>query len=177
MAPRLQTGSSIFLRHVTRQDETEFLKAALASTGFHQSWIRLPTDPQRFSDYLARFDQVTAYGFVLCRIGDGAIVGMVNLSQIVRGSYQRGLLGYGTFAGNQGRGHMTEGLRLVMRHAFGDLGLHRLEAEIQPGNTDSLRLVERLGFWREGLARGLINIGGVWRDHERWAITSDRWTG
>ncbi|MFG2526168.1 GNAT family N-acetyltransferase [Streptomyces sp. NPDC048527] len=68
---------------------------------------------------------------------------------------------------------MTEGLDLVIRFAFADLGLHRLEANIQPANTASLKLVARLGFRREGHSPSFQLIDGVWQDHERWAITSD----
>jgi ribosomal-protein-alanine N-acetyltransferase len=68
---------------------------------------------------------------------------------------------------------MREGLRLVVRHAFGALGLHRLEANIQPKNRASIRLVKRAGFTREGFSPRYLKILGRWRDHERWAITAE----
>ncbi len=70
---------------------------------------------------------------------------------------------------------MTEGLALVLRHAFRGLGLHRLEANIQPGNRQSRELVRRLGFRREGFSPRYLKIGGRWRDHERWAIVREAW--
>jgi ribosomal-protein-alanine N-acetyltransferase len=166
-------GSRILVRPVTACDEEEFLSAARASEEFHHPYSFLPRTPEEFATYLARFDQIQAYGFVLRLIESGELVGYVNINQVVRGSYQRGALGYGTFVPHQRCGYMTEGLDLVISHAFEDLGLHRLEAEIQPGNKPSLRLVELLGFEREGLARGLIRIEGEWKDHERWSLRCD----
>ncbi len=68
---------------------------------------------------------------------------------------------------------MTEALRQAMALAFDDLGLHRLEANIQPGNVASIALVKRLGFKQEGFSERYLKIGGQWRDHERWALLSD----
>jgi ribosomal-protein-alanine N-acetyltransferase len=70
---------------------------------------------------------------------------------------------------------MTEGLARVVSEAFGPLGLHRLEANIQPANLASRRLVRRLGFRREGLSPRYLRVAGAWRDHERWAILRDDW--
>jgi [ribosomal protein S5]-alanine N-acetyltransferase len=70
---------------------------------------------------------------------------------------------------------MTEALSLAIGQAFGDLGLHRLEANIQPGNAASLALARRLGFRREGFSPRYLCIAGRWRDHERWALLSDEW--
>ena len=90
------------------------------------------------------------------------------------GSLRSGYLGYYAFSGCEGRGLMSERLQLVVAQAFGPLGLHRLEANIQPGNTASLRLVERVGFVKEGFSEKYLHINGEWRDHERWAITSEK---
>jgi len=93
-----------------------------------------------------------------------------NLSNIVRGLFQSGYLGYYAFAGYERRGYMTQGLEAVVRHAFKTLKLHRLEANIQPGNVASIALVRACGFEKEGYSPRYLKIGGRWRDHERWAI-------
>ena len=70
---------------------------------------------------------------------------------------------------------MSEGMALVLREAFTTLRLHRLEANIQPGNLPSIALAERAGFVREGFSERYLKVGGRWRDHERWAIRAEQW--
>lgn len=96
----------------------------------------------------------------------------MNINSIIRGRFQCGSLSYAAFAPTAGNGYLTEGLGLVMRYAFEQLRLHRLEANIQPANHASLNLVRRLGFRREGYSPEMLFIDGAWRDHERWAITA-----
>ena len=79
------------------------------------------------------------------------------------------------FTPHAGHGLMREGLSQVIAHAFTKLKLHRLEANIQPGNRPSIRLVRTLGFRREGLSPRYLHIAGTWRDHERWALLKDDW--
>ena len=99
-----------------------------------------------------------------------ALVGVVNISEIVRGSFQSAYLGYYAFEPFAGQGLMRQGLTQVVAHAFNKMKLHRLEANIQPSNTASIWLVKRLGFKREGLSPRYLKIGGRWRDHERWTL-------
>jgi ribosomal-protein-alanine N-acetyltransferase len=109
------------------------------------------------------------------RRSDGAIVGGIELSRIARGNFRSAYLGYQIGGPHARQGLMTEALRIAVTDAFGRLKLHRLEANIQPGNVASIRLVRRLGFTREGFSRAYLKIGGRWRDHERWAILKPHW--
>jgi len=114
--------------------------------------------------------------FLICRICDDAIVGQINLSQIFRKSFQNAYLGYQLFAGFTGNGHMTEAVSLILKFAFDELGLHRIEANVQPNNLPSIAVLRRCGFTKEGFSRRYLKIGGRWRDHERWAIIKEDWT-
>jgi ribosomal-protein-alanine N-acetyltransferase len=102
---------------------------------------------------------------------DGSLAGAIPNSQIVLGPFRSGYLGYYAFEPHAGRGLMREGLDLTVRYAFGTLGLHRLEANVQPGNASSIGLVRRCGFRFEGLSPRYLKVAGRWRDHERWAVT------
>ncbi|WP_242910851.1 GNAT family N-acetyltransferase [Actinomadura terrae] len=169
----LRQGRRVALRRITAYDQEEFLGLVESSRTLHRPWITLPGTPDEFDDYIGRFDGLSADGFVVCLAKRQSMVGFVNLNEIVRGVYQRGLIGYGAFAPNAGRGYMTEGVDLLLDYAFTELGLHRLEADIQPGNAASLNLVRRLRFQREGFSPAFICIRGKWVDHERWAITRE----
>lgn len=97
----------------------------------------------------------------------------MNVNEIGRGAFRSGYLGYYAFVPWQGHGLMTERLALVIDHAFRRLRLHRLEANIQPGNRASIGLVRRLGFRREGYSPRYVKVRRRWRDHERWTLLAD----
>jgi hypothetical protein len=97
----------------------------------------------------------------------------VILSQIVRGAFQSAYLGYYANADHAGKGLMSEAMELILDLSFGPLALHRLEANIQPGNAPSIALARRAGFRLEGYSPRYLLIGGRWRDHERYAITAE----
>ncbi|MEV7969474.1 GNAT family N-acetyltransferase [Sphaerisporangium sp. NPDC088356] len=161
------------LRPITRDDQDEFIGLVRASVDLHHPWMSLPATPQEFQTYVGRFDDpLSAEGLLVCVRETGAIAGNINIQSIIRGRFQCGSLGYAAFAPTAGQGYMSEGIGLVLRHAFEQLRLHRLEANIQPENEASLRLARRHGFRKEGYSPGLLFIDGAWRDHERWAITS-----
>jgi ribosomal-protein-alanine N-acetyltransferase len=162
----------VTLRPATSGDEAEFLDLVRASARLHHPWMSLPATPEDFQAYIRRYQQPDEESLLICLRGTGAIAGIANINSIIRGRFQCGSLGYAAFAPTAGKGYMTEGLALVVRHAFEQLRLHRLEASIQPGNHASLNLARRLGFRHEGYSPEMLFIDGAWRDHERWAITA-----
>jgi [ribosomal protein S5]-alanine N-acetyltransferase len=163
------------VRPLARTDRPGFLAAMNESRRLHASWLIPPRTVAEFDRLLARAQGETCQSLLARRIEDEAIVGFFNLSEIVRGPFQNAYLGYGASARHAGRGYMSEALKLVLATAFGELGLHRIEANIQPANTASLALVRRNGFVREGLSERYLKVSGRWRDHERWAIRAEQW--
>lgn len=170
------------LRPLRPADGPEFTARVRESRELHRPWLSPPATLEEYGTHAARFagspgDEGPARaGFLVCERGaGGAIAGFVNVNNIVRGAFRCGALGYGAFAHAVGKGLMREALGLVIGHAFaGDgLGLHRLEANVQPGNAASIALVRGLGFRMEGLSPDFLHVDGAWRDHERWAITAE----
>ena len=168
-------GQRVFLRAPVKGDLKESIALNLASLRLHRGLVYPAKEPAEFATFLERCRQAHGVCSFVCRIEDGAIVGSINLSQIYGGGFRNAYLGY--YVGEQfaGRGYLTEALQLMLRYAFEDLHLHRLEANIQPGNVASLALVKRAGFTREGYSRRYLKIGGRWRDHDRWAILAEDW--
>jgi [ribosomal protein S5]-alanine N-acetyltransferase len=163
-------AARIYLRRVTSSDQHEFLSAVRASRALHGRWTYPPSTPQHFRAYLKRMRQPGNRDFLVCERGTGALVGVIDLSNVVLGLFRSAYLGYYSFSGFERRGLMREGLNTVVRHAFKSMKLHRLEANIQPGNAASVALVRSCGFSKEGYSPRYLKIGGRWRDHERWAI-------
>ena len=169
----LYETSRVTLRRLTIKDREEFIGLVRESSEFLHPWVKMPATLDEFDEYYQRFNGRTAECTLICIRASGAIAGTVSISDMIRGPYQRATVGYNAFAPSARQGYMTEGFNLVFRFAFGDLGLHRLEADIQPNNEASLKLAQRIGLRREGYSPGFVCIGGAWKDHERWAVTSD----
>jgi [ribosomal protein S5]-alanine N-acetyltransferase len=142
--------------------------AVRRSSALHAPWVQ--ATPYRF--LLRR--RKNHVQFLVRLKASRELVGVINVSEIVRGAFRSAYLGYYAFAPHQRQGLMTAGLRLAIAHAFGPMRLHRLEANIQPGNRPSKRLARALGFRREGYSPRYLKVGGRWRDHERWALVADR---
>jgi [ribosomal protein S5]-alanine N-acetyltransferase len=163
----------VVLRPLTADDQDEFLALARASVSLHYPWYSMPATPDEFQAYLVRLSQPSTEGRLICLRHGGAMAGVVTIDTIVRGRFQSASLSYAAFGPAAGQGYMSEGLGLVLAYAFQELRLHRLEANIQPGNQASLRLVQRHGFRKEGYSPDMLFIDGAWQDHERWAITRE----
>jgi ribosomal-protein-alanine N-acetyltransferase len=169
------TDGRVYLRPPVHDDRDEFTALMRVSRDFHAPWATAPTDADRFAAYLADARRADFEAMLACRRSDEAIVGFFNLSQIVRRRLQSAYLGYAAGAPFAGQGYMREGLDLVLRACFTRLELHRVEANIQPGNANSIALARGAGFRREGFSPRYLKIGGRWRDHERWAILVEDW--
>jgi len=176
-------SARVYLRRPRGADAAAVVAAVRASRSLHADWVLAPKTKARFAGYLRRFAgaksrrfaTATHVGFLVCRAEDDAPVGVVNLSEIVRGVFQSAYLGYYALAPHAGRGYMSEGLALALRVAFRRLKLHRVEANVQPGNKRSIALARRAGFKREGFSRRYVKIAGRWRDHQRWALLVEDW--
>lgn len=171
----MKTENRVFLRTPTAEDADEFLEFVRANRRFHHPWVYPPATREKYLAYVRRGRGEDFKGFLVRLLSDGALIGVINLSQIFRGGFQNAYLGYYGSARHAGRGTMTEAMGLLLRHAFRSLKLHRLEANIQPGNRASIALARRCGFRREGYSPRYLKVGGVWKDHERWAITREEW--
>ena len=158
-------------------DEPPFLAAARRSRTFLQRWAPPLCTSNAYRAYLRRLGRPTHEGRLVVLRASGELVGVINVSEIVRGAFRSGYLGYYAFVPHARRGYMTEGLALALRWAFGELRLHRVEANIQPNNRASRALVRRLGFRREGFSPRYLKVAGRWRDHERWALLAEEWKG
>lgn len=156
------------------EDEAEFCNAATRSADLHHPWVSAPHTPDGFQSYLTKYDGQSNLSYLVFN-EDAQLVGCINLNEIVRGAFQSAYLGYYAFAPFQQQGLMKQALALVIAETFGPLEMHRLEANIQPGNEASIRLVCSLGFRHEGTSPRYLKIDGEWRDHERYAITQEDW--
>ena len=155
--------------------EREFLEAARRSRAFLWRWAAPPATARAYGAYVRRLSTPAYQGYFVVLRESGELAGVVNLNEIVRGLFQGAYLGCYAFVPHAGRGYISEGVQLVLRRAFGELRLHRVEANIQPENESSLALFGRVGFRREGYSPRYLKIAGRWRDHERWALLAEEW--
>jgi ribosomal-protein-alanine N-acetyltransferase len=161
------------IRVLARSDRVQFLALARESRRLHRPWTYPPERADQFEELYARSRRDDFVCLVSVLTADESLAGVFTISQIVRGAFQSAYLGYYAHERYAGQGLMREALEQVLDHAFGPLGLHRLEANIQPGNAASIALARGAGFRLEGFSPRYLLIGGQWRDHERYAITAD----
>ena len=158
----------IILRKPRPDDINDIISAYERSKDLHEPWTYAPSD---YTNYLSQEGR-----YFVCLQTTGEVLGTFHISGIVRGYFQSAYLGYEVFAPHQGKGYMSQGMKLLLELAFNSLRLHRLEANIQPGNLASLHLVAAHGFVKEGFSKHYLRVGGrEWKDHERWAIINPHW--
>jgi [ribosomal protein S5]-alanine N-acetyltransferase len=168
-------GARVYLRPPLQRDAVEFISLNRRSKLLHRGLTSAPKTHEQFLAFMSRIRKADSVSFFVCRNEDDAIVGAIFLHQVFYGPFRSAYLGYYVGAPFSNCGYMTEALQLMLRYAFKKIKLHRLEANIQPGNVASISLVRRAGFRREGYSPRYLKICGRWRDHERWAITVEDW--
>ena len=168
-------GTRLYLRYPIIEDCAEFIASAKSSEKFHRNLVNPAKEEESFRSFVERSRAKENEFLLICLNSDERIIGAVNLSQIFRLGFQNCYLGYYLFVDFIGKGLMSEAVGLILRHAFNNLKLHRVEANVQPGNKPSIAVLRRCGFTKEGFSRKYLKIGGRWRDHERWAIIREDW--
>jgi [ribosomal protein S5]-alanine N-acetyltransferase len=158
-----------------RADYPEFAELMTASEPCFREFLPKFKGRRQFNDYLGRCKREDFFGFLICRKADGLLVGNINLFNLFRRNLQSATVGYFVGAPHVRQGYATEALQLLLRFAFRKMNLHRVEANIQPGNLPSIALVKRAGFSNEGLSPRYLKIRGKWRDHERWGLLAEKW--
>lgn len=173
-------GERVLLRVPQMADFAEWAQLREDSRGFLEPWEPIwPHDDltrsafrRRIRRYVEDVRSDQAYAFFVFRRSDQTLVGGLTLSNVRRGVAQAGSLGYWMGAPYAGQGYMTEAVRALVPFALRTLRLHRVEAACIPTNAASMRLLEKVGFRREGVAREYLCINGIWQDHLLYALMS-----
>lgn len=165
--------NTLLIREIQAEDQSSFLAMTNYSQILHHPWVFPPLSVAEFEAYFQRSQQPNQKSYIL--ILENNIIGVYNLSEIVRGFFQNAYLGFYVAKDYDGKGWMSQGLKLLLHKAFAELELHRIEANIQPQNAPSIALVKKNGFRLEGFSQRYLKINNIWCDHERWAITKEEW--
>lgn len=176
-------GSSVFIRPGQPRDWKQWAELREASREFLVPWE--PTWPpdaltrEAFARRLRRqageWREDEAYSFLTFEQASGQVVGGIGLTNVRRGVAQMASMGYWVGRPFARRGFTSEAVRLLLSFAFGQLGLHRVEAACLPTNQPSSGVLDKVGFTREGYARAYLRINDKWADHVLYAILRDDW--
>jgi [ribosomal protein S5]-alanine N-acetyltransferase len=170
------------LHPLRRRDANDWSRLRLANESWLSPWEPSSTVPWSVRHTPAAYRAMRRAVARRARMGtsvpfairvEGRLAGQVTIDNVVRGALRSGYLGYWIDRRVAGRGMASLAVALVCDHAFGDVGLHRVQADIRPENLPSQRLVERLGFRQEGLLRRYLDIDGDWRDHRAYALLAE----
>ncbi len=175
MTKRLPKGKKVYLREPTAEDFDELDALYKSSRRLHRGLVSPNFSREGFDELLRRNNGDDYKSLFICVNDTDAIAGTITLSQIFRKAFQNAYLGYLLGENFTSNGYMTEAVELVLKYAFLNLKLHRVEANVQPHNTPSINVLKRCGFTKEGFSQKYLKISGRWRDHERWAIIKEDW--
>ena len=180
-------GARITLRPLKANDWEAWRAVRIRSREWLEPWEPLGepgapdpiTDPEAFKARCGAWERQrhfdAAYGFGIF-LRKGGFIGEVSLGSVQRGPFQSANVGYWIDVEHAGRSYMPEAVAAMLRFAFEELGLHRVEAAIVPRNANSRRVAEKLGLREEGTSQRFLQIRGAWEDHVRYAITAEEWS-
>ncbi len=171
-------GSRVSIRLLTASDAKALWSYTVRNRTFFQPFqplrgegeYTLARQQEKLQAAEIQASQDAAYLFGIFTIESDMLIGHIQLSGIIRGPFQNAYLGYAMDQEYNGRGLMTEALHLCMTLAFGPLSLHRVQAAVMPRNAPSIRVLEKVGFVREGYSRRYLKINGEWEDHVIYAL-------
>ncbi|WP_430788340.1 GNAT family N-acetyltransferase [Virgibacillus flavescens] len=171
-------GENIHVRSFTIDDAAAMLSLQTTNKVFFEKFSM-----EREDDYYTIESQVERvkksqeaasddkeYNFGIFRNDDNDLLGTINLFHVMRGSLQSAFIGYFMDQKQNGKGYTTEAVKLLVEHGFEKLNLHRIEAGVMPHNIGSIRVLEKSGFHKEGIAKKNVQINGKWEDHQVLAI-------
>ena len=176
-------GVRLLLRPLRPEDADEYSSVRAANRHWLTRWDATspvpPTGSRTFEDLVGYYQDEALAGRMLPFVieTDGRLVGQINVSNIVMGSFRSCTAGYWVSEAVAGQRIIPTALALVADHAMGELGLHRIEVNIRPENAASLAVVQRLGFRDEGVRPRMLHIDGAWRDHRSFALTTEDLAG
>ncbi|KRE43994.1 GNAT family N-acetyltransferase [Knoellia sp. Soil729] len=176
-------GTRILLRPMRVEDQHEYTSVRSLNRQWLGPWDATSpvpsTAPRTFEDLVEVYQGDALAGRMVPLVieTDGRLVGQINASNIVLGSFRSCTVGYWVAQSVAGRGIVPTALALVSDHLIGELGLHRIEINIRPENAASLAVVRKLGFRDEGVRARMLHIDGDWRDHRSFALTTEDLAG
>jgi ribosomal-protein-alanine N-acetyltransferase len=184
--PAVLTAGPVTVRPPRRRDAADWSRIRIANEEWLAKWEPSSTEPWamrntkfEYHRNLSRLRSAARLGSMLpfmVTYGD-RLAGQLNVSNVVRGALKSCTVGYWIDLAVAGRGITPTALALVIDHCLTTAGLHRVEVNIRPENVASIRVVEKLGLRREGYHERFLDIGGAWRDHLSFAITSEEVAG
>ncbi len=174
-------GESIFIKSLEECDAEAMMHLESKNRDFFQLYTALREDNFytlegqkeriRKGNEKQELDEQYSFGIYLNETEE--LIGSVTLSEVLRGPLQGCFIGYTLDKHHNGKGYMTEAVKLVVSYAFDELKLHRIEAGVMPHNIGSIKVLEKSGFHKEGIARKNVKINGKWEDHQVLAIVND----
>jgi ribosomal-protein-alanine N-acetyltransferase len=175
------TGENIYLRFIELSDAGDLLNLNMKNRDFFKQFLTTRNDDyytlegqeSRISNTIKGRENDEMYSFGVFLKDSDKLIGSIALSEVLRGAIQGCFVGYYLGQEHNGKGYMTEAVKLITKYAFEELKLHRIEAGVMPHNMASMKVLEKAGYVKEGISRKNVKINGEWRDHQVLAIINE----